>query len=546
METRKVPSKLHFRKFVLNDLKQYHLIKKLNLKNVNYTEMSIDKFGKQMDSSLLEFKQFLLKRKAYNTLDFTNVIEAFQTMKIEKQILIMKKQSRIKKLIIPLGSFSSGFVDIKTTVLWIRNIKGLKVLGFKVPSYMYNPGIKNLNNELIFWKAIKRHRLEVLNVDTEYFMRQVTNFVFKLSNAPSTIKELCLKNACGELNSITNDAKVSLSSLKGLKSLSLSLYPNLELWKTLFTSIPNPNQLLKLCINIPHKLTKDFILSYFPLQENNQLRILELMFEEAPSDLGKFVKAFQNKKLKILKVIVRKISLTPRKSWYWIVDLLNNNPDLKKIKIGLSYPVDETNSEEKFYKSLIKAISKLKSLKKLKLSLNDTVPNSAAGSVFSVKELYKLKNIEEISFESNCLVVQMWDDFVDLSEKFAPNLKKLKLNLGKTTPDMNYLKRLRKFIRSLKVLEVLKFKRFEIPSSKFWKEFVCCLTELKNLRKLELGRLNITDKEFDQGILSLLSISSFKKIEYWQSYNYYGLKNISIENPFDRKQLIYDLQKKEY
>jgi len=55
-----------------------------------------------------------------------------------------------------------------------------------------------------------------------------------------------------------------------------------------------------------------------------------------------------------------------------------------------------------------------------------------------------LKNIEEISFESNCMVAQMWDDFIDLSQHFGSTLKKLKLNLGKTTPDLSYLKNIPK------------------------------------------------------------------------------------------------------
>jgi len=140
---------------------------------------------------------------------------------------------------------------------------------------------------------------------------------------------------------------------------------------------------------------------------------------EAPKDTKIFVKAFQNNKLKTLKVSVNKIMLAPRKNWPWIMELLDNNPGLEKIKLNLTYPVNNKNAEDKFYKSLIQAILKLEYLKKLKLSLNYTVPNSAAGSIFPVKELYKLKNIEEISFESNCMAAQIWDDVIELGEEFA-------------------------------------------------------------------------------------------------------------------------------
>jgi len=107
------------------------------------------------------------------------------------------------------------------------------------------------------------------------------------------------------------------------------------------------------------------------------------MFEDVPKDINIFVKA---NKLKTLKISVCEISLTRKKTWSWIVDLLDNNPGLEKIKIKLMYPLDGTNTEDKFYKTLIKAISKLKYFRKLKLSLNDDDgPYTSTGKVFPIK-----------------------------------------------------------------------------------------------------------------------------------------------------------------
>jgi len=58
---------------------------------------------------------------------------------------------------------------------------------------------------------------------------------------------------------------------------------------------------------------------------------------------------------------MNQIMLSPRKNLSWIVDLMNNNPELEKIKIKLIYLVNNTNAKDKFYKSLIKSISKLSS-----------------------------------------------------------------------------------------------------------------------------------------------------------------------------------------
>jgi len=81
---------------------------------------------------------------------------------------------------------------------------------------------------------------------------------------------------------------------------------------------------------------------------------------------------------------------------------------------------------------------------------------------------------------------------------------------------MNYLKQLRKFIFRLKVLEILKFKQFDFRSFKLWEEFAYCLTKMKNLRNLEVGEINTTLNELDEGILSLLSIPSLKEIGYYK------------------------------
>jgi len=229
---------------------------------------------------------------------------------------------------------------------------------------------------------------------------------------------------------------------------------------------------------------------------------LELMFEDVPKDIDNFTKSFQNGKLKILKISANEIELTPSRRWYWIVDLLNSNLELEKIKISVSYPFFyDTNAEDEFYKTLIKAISKLKQLRKLKLSLNYLNLKFAIGSLFSsissafsIKELYKLKNIEDISFESDCMSTQMWADFINLSQYFGSRLKKLKINLGKILPEITDLEQLRKFICSLTAIEVLDLKQFEIPSSKFWKEFINCLTKLKNLRKLKLRTIKMEEK----------------------------------------------------
>ena len=240
-----------------------------------------------------------------------------------------------------------------------------------------------------------------------------------------------------------------------------------------------------------------------------------------------------------MKVSVNKIELNSRKNWVWIVDLLDKNPELEKIKINLIYLVDDTNAEDKFYKSLIKSISKLKSLKKFKLSLYDFNSNSAVGNAFSIKELYKLKNIEEISFESNCMVAQMWDDFIDLSQYFGSTLKKLKLDLGKTTPNMSYLKQLRSLIRNLTMIEVLELESFEIPSIKFWREFINCLTGLKNLRKIEVGNRHLKKIELDHEILPiLLSLPFLQRLKYCED------NVLRIETQLVRKQVIFHFKKK--
>jgi len=120
----------------------------------------------------------------------------------------------------------------------------------------------------------------------------------------------------------------------------------------------------------------------------------------------------------------------------------------------------------------------------------------------------------------------MCDDFIELSQHFSSNLKKLKLNLGNITPDVCSSKQLLKLIPNLNVLEVLELKRFEISSSKYWKKFVNCLTELKNLRKLRLGKINASEDELYQGTISIISMPSIQNIKYYAGYDY----EVNIEN----------------
>jgi len=244
---------------------------------------------------LFEFSQFLLKYKAHNALDFTD-LTAFRTMRISKQILMIKRQSPIKKLTIPLG-FYFKILDIKRMILWVRYTKNLKELDCTVPNYLYNI-VEKASNNFLLWKTIKRTRLEILNVNSTIYAGALTNFLLKFNYVPNTVKGFLLIHALQEVDSIENIPEMSLSSLKNLNNLSLSLYPNVKAWESLLTSISNPNQLVKLNINILGKLPKDFTLSYFTLQENNQVRILQLTFMEAPKDIGNFAKSFQYGKLK--------------------------------------------------------------------------------------------------------------------------------------------------------------------------------------------------------------------------------------------------------
>jgi len=74
MYTKKFPSKVHFRKFTLNNLnfKEVSSYKKPNLKNINKIEIPLDEKNITEDEHLLsEFNRFLLKYKAYYALDFT-------------------------------------------------------------------------------------------------------------------------------------------------------------------------------------------------------------------------------------------------------------------------------------------------------------------------------------------------------------------------------------------------------------------------------------------------------------------------------------------
>ena len=117
-------------------------------------------------------------------------------------------------------------------------------------------------NDLFFWNAIKRNRLEVLNIDAEEGFRYLTNFELKLANAPNPLKELILKHNLTKNNSFKNEPQISLSSLKNLEKLSLSLPPNLKLWKALLPSIPNQSQLIKLHLDIPGNPSR-FYFIYF-------------------------------------------------------------------------------------------------------------------------------------------------------------------------------------------------------------------------------------------------------------------------------------------
>jgi len=72
----------------------------------------------------------------------------------------------------------------------MRYTKSLKYVSLVKFNYFSDPDLEDSHNHLYFWKAIKRNRLEVLNInvidDFGYFIDSES----KLANLVTTIEEL--------------------------------------------------------------------------------------------------------------------------------------------------------------------------------------------------------------------------------------------------------------------------------------------------------------------------------------------------------------------
>ena len=512
--------KLLYRNFIVNDNPKYRFLKKLKLVKVSNIHIKNSHWISSKKAQIVS--SVLLKYKPYKTLNFESCIG--KEIPIKKQICLVKNNMRIKRLITPLGKIYQT-LNLRPVNIWLKYARYLKEL------YCRNSEkISDISRFQIlphesrkFWKQLKKLKLEVLDIYSDNLNGENEIFSLRLKRLPNTIKKLSLKYAPTNTRLIKTSSQITLNSLRNLKSLSLGFPLNGEILKKMLETIPNVNQLVSLCLDDPYPLDKKIPLPILPLQENNQLKTLSLRLEDSPKDIGNFIKIFENCKLKTFKVSISNLSIAQRKDWSWILDVINHQTTLQKIKIEIGFISDDPEKEDRFYKAVIKTISKLKDLKKLKLEFVDNAIN-VSGNEISIKELHKLKNLEEISFTSNFLKGNIWDDLIELAQKFSSTLKKLKLNFGGTTHNNNYIKELKEFLKGLSVIEVLKFGEFDIPSDKFWKDLVESLTALKSLRKIRIGYFYDQEIIFKQGIKEIMSMPHFEEFSYtWIYYTYHKL-----------------------
>jgi len=530
--SRKV-GKLFYKEITLDKITKFHFLRKLHLKKVGKVTLSCQPNILTLDSAGSNyFQSFLMRNIAQKSIDFTEGTRSFNFIKKNKLIFIAKKQSRIKTLKVSLGIYRDQALDMTALYIWLKHTSSLREINFSFNDYRWiSQEIKKKNNYFFFWKAIKRHQLETFISDSGFLGTDESYFFLHLNKIPSTVKKIVSKHFFTGLDFTRNTPEISLSLLKNLKSLTLSLAQNAELSKKLLSSIHNPNQLVELSLEFTGRAQKNFTIPQLDLQDGNQLRHLELRFgAEAPKDISKFVSSFKSSKLKVFKVRVNSLDIKQRKNWSWIVDVLSHQLELEKIKIQIGYTASEADQEEKFLKSMIKTISKLKQLKKLKLFFMESGRNVVNSNIISLKELQKLKHLEEICFKSNCMAIDMWNDLIEFSQKTSLQLNKLKIDVGKVTPASNYLREFRNFLNGLKSIEVLSFGKFEVPSSKFWKDLVVSFTEMKNLRKLELGNVNV-GQEMDQGILEIVKLPHFQRFKC-------DHKELSFGSYFDKRALL--------
>ena len=519
--------KLFYKTVTFGNNTKFHYFRKFYPKNVN---KFIFTFSISLYDAKKQFKGFLKKYKVRNSLEFLDNSNYFHSIPKTTLKLISKKQSRIKTLKICLGTYNK-FLDITEALIWLKYTKSLKEI-YLTRIEWRNSNVLKRNNDILFWKNIRRHRLNTLVLDPNSFWEEFDKFMLYWKKIPSTVKKVFLRKVRSNTRLIMNNPEMSLPLLKNLKSLGFSYFQNVEVWERFFSSIHNPNQLVELSLEITGKTEKNFIIPQLNLQGGNQLRNLELKFDEVPIDISKFIDTFNSSKLRVFKIEVRDVYLKQKKNWFWIIDFLSHQLELEEIKIKINYTFSEFEQQERFYKSLIKVITSLKLLQKLKFLPLNYNKNVFRRNVISFKELHKLKNLKEICVKTNCMDIDNWKELIESSQKMSSQLKKLKIDAGKITPDHNDLREFRNLLNGLKSIEVLSFEKLEVPSSKFWKELVFSFTEMKNLRKLELGKINLENHEIYQGVLEVL------KLPYLQRFKT-EWKEFVFESCSDKKPLMY-------
>jgi len=154
----------------------------------------------------------------------------------------------------------------------MKYTKNLKHLSFMRLGFLRDYDVKGSYDNL-FWKAMKRNRLEVLELEAKNDFRFLNSLELKLANAPNTLKELSLKYALQKVVCfIERIPEIFRRSLKNLKSLSLSLPPDSELWECLLTSIPKPKSISKInhWYSPRNRPRFHFILSYFTRKQPSE------------------------------------------------------------------------------------------------------------------------------------------------------------------------------------------------------------------------------------------------------------------------------------
>ena len=435
-----VASFSEYQKAIKNRPKKFHTLQ------LNFND-GANLLSNRLDKQAHKWLVKLLKNtKPITKLDIHQGLPYYKQNTAQNQFIqLAKMHSRIK--ILKTLYWHHSPTGLKLYCLWLKYTQELvkfecvqsqlDILAFDIESK------SQFEN---FQRLIRRNKkLTSLVLSPKSIFGGAPGNIFQLKKYPSTLKKLSFdvqpqgdifmeKESLGE---------ICFSPIQALQDLTLILPSITELWTSIFETLPEKNQIQSLQLGFTESSTEEFILPSAWLQKMKYLHHIQLSFYTQPLGLDNLLTQLAKfKELKGFYLSIEKSTENNPLNLSLLTNCLVNFPNLESLSLKLQQNWSTETSME-FLQNLTSQIATFSQLKTLKLHFNQITSSSGHRRAHCIdldtNGLFdNLKSIQEFSFVSNFASQDMFHNLLQALHPNAPQLKKLKLDVGDFRPSKNF------------------------------------------------------------------------------------------------------------